>query len=90
MTALLVDTDQLPDLDATIGCECPGHGDGGCDSEATVLAWDVPCGHEQETLCAPCAEGIRVWVREESRPSRDGFSCEVCDSHIIDIGTRSF
>lgn len=90
MTAVLPDTDQLPDLDATIACECPGHGDAGCDGEATVLAWDLPCGHEQETLCAPCAEKVRVLVREENCPSCGGsFSCEVCDSDIDDIGTRS-
>lgn len=90
MTAVLPDIDQLPDLDAVVPCECPGHGDQGCATEAEVLTWNSPCGHEQETLCEPCALGARIMVLEEGCASCGGpFSCESCDADIEDLGMRT-
>lgn len=90
MTAVLPDTDQMPDLDAVVPCECSGHEGDGCPTEAEVLTWNSPCGHEPEALCEPCAAGTRGMVLEEGCANCGGpFSCDVCGADIEDLGFRA-
>lgn len=87
MTAAALDirTDQLPDLDAAVACECPHH-EGGCPDEATRLTWDMPCGHEQEALCQACTQDVVALVRDED--CGVVVVCDSCDSPVSDIGIR--
>lgn len=83
MTATMIETVELPDLNTALPCECPGdaHGPDGCEREAAYRVAN-PCGHQAELLCGPCTSDI-LRIVADGCPNCDGWLlCPDCGEDV--------